>query len=42
LLQSIYLAPAPSIAVDNNKHQRHVEEQISLDLMNDEKTTLPI
>jgi hypothetical protein len=42
LLHSIYLAPAPNIAVDNDKHQRHVEKQISPDLMNGEKTTLPI
>jgi hypothetical protein len=32
----------PSIAVDNDKHQRHIEKQILPDLMNGEKTTLPI
>jgi hypothetical protein len=42
LLPSIYLAPAPSVTVDNDKHKRHIEKQISQDLMNGEKTTLPI
>jgi hypothetical protein len=42
VLQSIHLAPAPSAAVDNDGHQRHVEKQILPDLKNSEKTTLPI
>jgi hypothetical protein len=42
VLQSTHLAPAPSAAVDNDGHQRHVEKQISPDLKNDEKTTLSI
>jgi hypothetical protein len=34
--------PGPSAVVDHDGHQRHVEKQISLDLKNVEKTTLPI
>jgi hypothetical protein len=42
LLQSIHLAPAPNAVVNNDKHQRHVEKQISPDLKNGEKTKLSI
>jgi hypothetical protein len=42
VLQSTHLAPASSAAVDNDGHQRHIEKQISPDLKNSEKTTLPI
>jgi hypothetical protein len=38
-LQSTHLAPVPSVAAENDRRQRHV---ISPDLMNGEKTTLPI
>jgi hypothetical protein len=41
-LQSNHLAPDPSVAAENDRRQRYVEKQISLDLMNGEKTTLPI
>jgi hypothetical protein len=41
-LQSTHLAPVPSVAAENDRRQRHVEKQISPDLMNGEKTTLPI
>jgi hypothetical protein len=41
-LQSTHLAPTHNAAMDNDGHQRHVEKQISLDLMNGEKITLPI
>jgi hypothetical protein len=37
-LQCIRLAPAPSVAVENDNRQRHVEKQISLDRKNSEKT----
>jgi hypothetical protein len=42
VLQNTHLAPAPSAVVDNNGHQRQVEKQISPDLKNSKKTTLPI
>jgi hypothetical protein len=42
VLQSIHLTPAPNAVVYNDEHQRHVEKQISPDLKNGEKTTLPI
>jgi hypothetical protein len=32
----------PSAVVDHDRHQRHIEKQISPDLKNGEKTTLPI
>jgi hypothetical protein len=38
LLQSIHLAPIPSAVVDNDKRQRRVEKQISLDLKSVEMT----
>jgi hypothetical protein len=42
VLQSTHLAPATSSVMDNDGYQRHVEKQISPDLKNGEKTTLPI
>jgi hypothetical protein len=41
-LQSTHLAPTASVTAENNGCQRHIEKQISPDLMNVEKTTLPI
>jgi hypothetical protein len=41
LLESIHLAPVPSAVMENDKHQRHVEKQISPDLKSGEKTKPP-
>jgi hypothetical protein len=42
LLQRNHLAPAASVIVDNNEHERHTKKLISPDLKNGEKTSLPI
>jgi hypothetical protein len=34
--------PSPSVVVDNDKYQRHIEKPISPDLKNGEKTELLI
>jgi hypothetical protein len=42
VLQSTHLALDPSAAMDNDRHQRHIEKQILPDLKNNEKTMLSI
>jgi hypothetical protein len=41
-LQCTRLAPVPSVAIENDNRQRHIEIQISLDLKNNKKTKLSI